>query len=106
MLGRAGLPAPLAFAVFAALAALALVAGAAGRLGGAAGAGSPVAALIVLAAGLPARAPHDGPLDWLVPAALRAAEYLLVVGGRPGRRGAARRWSSCCSSRWPCGTTT
>jgi hypothetical protein len=37
------------------------------------------AAVIVLAAGLPARARHDGRLDWLVPAALRAAEYLLVV---------------------------
>ena len=31
------------------------------------------------ASGLAARAEHDGPLDWLVPAALRAAEYLLVV---------------------------
>jgi uncharacterized protein DUF5941 len=38
-----------------------------------------VTAVIVLAAGLPARARHGGPLDWLVPAALRAAEYLLVV---------------------------
>ena len=38
-----------------------------------------VAAVVTLAAGLPARARHDGPLDWLVPAALRAAEYLLVV---------------------------
>jgi hypothetical protein len=36
-------------------------------------------ALVVLTAGLPARARHDGPLDWLVPAALRAAEYLMVV---------------------------
>ena len=38
-----------------------------------------VAALVVLTAGLPARAGHAGPLDWLVPAALRAAEYLLVA---------------------------
>jgi hypothetical protein len=38
------------------------------------------AALLVLAAGLPALARHDGPLDWLVPGALRAAEYLLVIG--------------------------
>jgi len=36
-------------------------------------------ALLILAAGLPARARHGGPLDWLVPAALRAAEYLYVV---------------------------
>jgi hypothetical protein len=36
-------------------------------------------ALLVLGAGLAARARHDGPLDWLVPAGLRAAEYLMVV---------------------------
>ncbi|WP_436524476.1 DUF5941 domain-containing protein [Actinoplanes sp. HUAS TT8] len=33
----------------------------------------------VLAAGMTARARHDRPLDWLVPAVLRGAEYLLVV---------------------------
>jgi phosphatidylglycerophosphate synthase len=38
------------------------------------------AALVVLAAALPAGARHDGPLDWLVPAALRAAEFLFVAG--------------------------
>jgi hypothetical protein len=48
----------------------------------------PVAALMLLLAGLGARAGHGGPLDWLVPAALRAGEYLLaiavgVVGGLP-----------------------
>ncbi len=32
-----------------------------------------------LAAGMTARARHDRPLDWLVPAVLRGAEYLLVV---------------------------
>jgi hypothetical protein len=37
------------------------------------------AALLVLGAGLAARARHSGPLDWLVPAGLRAAEYLMVV---------------------------
>ncbi|MET8147304.1 CDP-alcohol phosphatidyltransferase family protein [Actinoplanes sp. NPDC049668] len=37
------------------------------------------AAALVLGAGLPARARHDGPLDWLIPAGLRAAEYLVVV---------------------------
>jgi hypothetical protein len=36
--------------------------------------------VVVLAAGLSARADHAGPLDWLVPAALRAAEYLFVIG--------------------------
>ncbi|NMO55079.1 CDP-alcohol phosphatidyltransferase family protein [Actinoplanes sp. TBRC 11911] len=79
VLGRAGLPAPLAFAGLAALVAAALVAA---LLAGWVDGGIPVVitALIVLADGLPARARHDGPLDWLVPAALRAAEYLLVVG--------------------------
>ncbi|WP_442792073.1 DUF5941 domain-containing protein [Micromonospora sp. NBC_01796] len=33
----------------------------------------------VLAAGLPAGRSHNRPLDWLVPAALRAAEYLFVI---------------------------
>ncbi|RKN48513.1 DUF5941 domain-containing protein [Micromonospora endolithica] len=49
----------------------------------------PLAALVWLlpAAGM-ARVPHGGALDWLVPAALRAAEYLFaiavgVVGGVP-----------------------
>jgi hypothetical protein len=37
-------------------------------------------ALILLSAGLSARASHTGPLDWLVPAALRAAEYIFVIG--------------------------
>ncbi|MEU4423682.1 DUF5941 domain-containing protein [Actinoplanes sp. NPDC024001] len=36
-------------------------------------------AVPVLLAGLPARRPHSGALDWLVPAALRAAEYLTVI---------------------------
>jgi phosphatidylglycerophosphate synthase len=37
------------------------------------------ATLLVLGAGLAARSSHGGPLDWLVPAGLRAAEYLMVV---------------------------
>jgi hypothetical protein len=92
---RAG--APLAFAVVAAFAAGALCV-AAGRsavdgwavngwafdgwaVGGWTVDGWVVAAVavVVLAAGLPARAPHTGALDWLVPAALRAAEYLFVT---------------------------
>ncbi|MFF5051572.1 DUF5941 domain-containing protein [Micromonospora sp. NPDC000663] len=49
----------------------------------------PVALLVLLAGGLGAGAAHNGPLDWLVPAALRAAEYLFaiavgVVGDAPG----------------------
>jgi hypothetical protein len=39
----------------------------------------PVAALLMLAAALPSAARHAGALDWLVPAALRAAEYLFVI---------------------------
>lgn len=39
----------------------------------------PLALLGLLLAGLGARAPHGGPLDWLVPAALRAAEYLFAI---------------------------
>jgi hypothetical protein len=81
-LARAGAGAPLAFAVVAALAAGALCV-AAGR---SAVDGWAVdrwvvgaVAVVVLAAGLPARAPHAGALDWLVPAALRAAEYLFVT---------------------------
>jgi phosphatidylglycerophosphate synthase len=57
-------------------------------LGGATGAVGPDAApwvllaavAVLLLAGLPAGAPHAGPLDWLLPAALRATEYLFAVG--------------------------
>lgn len=73
VLSRAGLRQPLALAALGAVAALAVVVL---RLSGWPFA---VAAVLVLAAGLAARARHDGPLDWLVPAALRAGEYLLVV---------------------------
>ncbi|MGB2568904.1 DUF5941 domain-containing protein [Micromonospora citrea] len=48
----------------------------------------PVALLVLLVGGLGAGAAHNGPLDWLVPAALRAGEYLFaitvgVIGGAP-----------------------
>jgi phosphatidylglycerophosphate synthase len=80
LLGRAGLGGPLPFAVVAAAAPLALtVSLLAGRPEPPAKAAVVIVALVILAAGLPARARHDGPLDWLVPAALRAAEYLFVV---------------------------
>jgi hypothetical protein len=93
VLARAGAGAPLAFAIVAALAAGALCV-AAGRSASdgwafdgwafeswALHSGWVVAAVagVVLAAGLPARAPHAGALDWLVPAGLRAAEYLFVA---------------------------
>jgi phosphatidylglycerophosphate synthase len=74
------LPLPLAYAALGAVGALvlvvALLTGAIDRP-----ARLPLAfvALLVLQGGLSARARHDGPLDWLVPAALRAGEYLLVV---------------------------
>ncbi|MEV6487377.1 DUF5941 domain-containing protein [Actinoplanes sp. NPDC051633] len=72
VISRARAKAPLLFGVTAAIAGLAAVA-IHTRVA------LPVAALIVLAAGLAARDSHAGPLDWLVPATLRAAEYLLVV---------------------------
>jgi phosphatidylglycerophosphate synthase len=37
------------------------------------------ALLVLLGAGLAAGVAHRGPLDWLVPAALRAAEYLFAI---------------------------
>ncbi|MDG4795807.1 DUF5941 domain-containing protein [Micromonospora sp. WMMD1082] len=104
-------PGPLVLAVVAALGAAllllaALLAGAGGpgavgsdAVGSAAGGGSgavawlrwaavPVALLVLLVAAAGAGAAHNGPLDWLVPAALRAAEYLFaiavgVIGGAP-----------------------
>ncbi|MEV6694458.1 DUF5941 domain-containing protein [Micromonospora sp. NPDC051196] len=48
----------------------------------------PVVLLVLLLGAAGAGAAHNGPLDWLVPAALRAAEYLFaiavgVIGGAP-----------------------
>jgi phosphatidylglycerophosphate synthase len=39
----------------------------------------PAALLVLLVGGLGAGAAHNGPLDWLVPAALRAGEYLFAI---------------------------
>ena len=77
LLSRASLPQPLMFALAGAATAVAVVVFF--LLGPRWPGALLLAAAIVLAAGLPARARHGGPLDWLVPAALRAAEYLLVV---------------------------
>ncbi|GAB3964531.1 DUF5941 domain-containing protein [Plantactinospora veratri] len=81
-LGRgAGLSGPLPLALLGAAAGLALLgAGLTGVGTGPARWLVPLAVLVALVAGLPAAAPHGGALDWLVPAALRAAEYLLVIG--------------------------
>ncbi|GAB1689055.1 hypothetical protein KRM28CT15_08580 [Krasilnikovia sp. M28-CT-15] len=81
VLARAGWSAPLALAAAAALvpAVLSVVLLVATPPVGVSRVALAVAAVLVLGAGLAARAPHDGPLDWLVPAALRAAEYLTVV---------------------------
>jgi phosphatidylglycerophosphate synthase len=76
-LGRAGLRAPLAFALVAVLAAFGLVVWF--LLGEPSAVALAVVALVTLGAGVAARDRHAAPLDWLVPAALRAAEYLLVV---------------------------
>ncbi|MEV2236747.1 DUF5941 domain-containing protein [Micromonospora sp. NPDC049891] len=48
----------------------------------------PVVLLVLLVAAAGSGAAHNGPLDWLVPAALRAGEYLFaiavgVIGGAP-----------------------
>ncbi|WP_439117099.1 DUF5941 domain-containing protein [Micromonospora lupini] len=81
---------PLTLAVLAALGpAVLLVAALVGDSPSALRLAVPVALLVLLAGGLGAGAAHNGPLDWLVPAALRAAEYLFaiavgVVGGAPG----------------------
>ncbi|MEV6306160.1 DUF5941 domain-containing protein [Actinoplanes sp. NPDC051861] len=77
VLSRAGIGRPLPLAALAVVWALATV--------GVFAAGEPSAWLLallilpVVACGLPARSRHGGALDWLVPAALRAAEYLIVV---------------------------
>jgi hypothetical protein len=39
----------------------------------------PLLLVALIGGGAAARAAHDGPLDWLVPAVLRAVEYLLVI---------------------------
>ncbi|WP_305787650.1 DUF5941 domain-containing protein [Symbioplanes lichenis] len=90
-LSAANLPGPLLGATVAALAALAVVAlrpeGTGFEVGGfdlvrAGGAALwllPALVVALVAAGGTARAAHNGPLDWLVPAALRALEYLFVV---------------------------
>nr|WP_245712975.1 DUF5941 domain-containing protein [Micromonospora nigra] len=79
---------PLTLAVLGALAPAAVLVAAAWT--GAAGLRwtVPVAALLLLVGALGAGAAHNGPLDWLVPAALRAGEFLFaivvgVVGGAP-----------------------
>jgi hypothetical protein len=67
-------------AVFAALAAAALLVVAL-RAGDALPRWTVAVALVgLLVGGAGARAPHGGALDWLVPAALRAGEYLFVAG--------------------------
>ncbi|TDC33323.1 CDP-alcohol phosphatidyltransferase family protein [Micromonospora sp. 15K316] len=77
-------PGPLGYALLAALGPAALLAAA--LLLGRPDRGAddlrrllPIALLVLLTAGLGARAAHDGPLDWLVPAALRAAEFLFAI---------------------------
>ncbi|SCL17233.1 DUF5941 domain-containing protein [Micromonospora inyonensis] len=72
------IPAQLPLAVLAALAALGLL-GVALTGGDTVRWAAPVALLVLLAAGLGARGRADGALDWLVPAALRAAEYVFAI---------------------------
>ncbi|GIM97752.1 DUF5941 domain-containing protein [Paractinoplanes toevensis] len=80
VLQKLGGPMPLAFAALGAVASLALIVSfLAGWTASPARVELAVTAALVLAAGLPARNGHRGPLDWLVPAFLRAGEYLLVA---------------------------
>jgi hypothetical protein len=81
LIGRAGLSRPLSWALVAVTgSAVLVVVGLTGALpGDGAVIATAVAALVVLTAGLPARTRHGGALDWLVPAALRAAEYLMIM---------------------------
>ncbi len=82
VLGAARLPGPLPAALAGVAGAAALVATllAGGlRTERAAALALVATAALVLVGGFAARARHDGALDWLVPAALRAAEYLVVV---------------------------
>ncbi|MFE0588546.1 DUF5941 domain-containing protein [Micromonospora echinospora] len=72
------IPAQLPLAVLAALAATGLLGVALADRDTARWA-APVALLVLLAAGLAARGRAEGPLDWLVPAALRAAEYVFAI---------------------------
>ncbi|MDG4833760.1 DUF5941 domain-containing protein [Solwaraspora sp. WMMD1047] len=73
-----GRPGPLPFALLATAAAgtllLAALAGVAGLRGWVV-----ATVLVMLLAALPSAVGHTGALDWLVPAALRAAEYLFVI---------------------------
>nr|MDT0660201.1 DUF5941 domain-containing protein [Micromonospora sp. DSM 115978] len=85
----AGRPGPLPFALLATAAGIALLLAALAEIPGLRW-WVVAAVLVMLAAALPASAPHDGALDWLVPAALRAAEYLFVISidvaaGVPGQ---------------------
>jgi phosphatidylglycerophosphate synthase len=86
LLGRSGVRGPLTAAFAAALvgalflgATQFLVGSARGLGGGDLRAVTLSAAVALLVGALPAGAPHDRPLDFLVPAALRAAEYLFVI---------------------------
>jgi phosphatidylglycerophosphate synthase len=88
VLARAGWPWPLLLGAGAAIVVLALVVALLAEWlgGGDARVAVAVTALVGLVAGTAARRSHAGPLDWLVPAALRAVEYLLVVAaGLAGR---------------------
>ncbi|MFI7076294.1 DUF5941 domain-containing protein [Micromonospora sp. NPDC049903] len=86
-------PGPLVLAVVAALAAAGLVLVTLLGDGGDPAAwlrwaAVPVVLMVLLAAAAGTGAAHNGPLDWLVPAALRAAEFLFavavgVIGGAP-----------------------
>ncbi|MDG4821497.1 DUF5941 domain-containing protein [Asanoa sp. WMMD1127] len=80
LLGHARVARPLAGAAAGVLVGALFLAGAYAGLGGADLRAVTLSAAVALLVGaLPSAAPHDRPLDFLVPAALRAAEYLFVI---------------------------
>jgi phosphatidylglycerophosphate synthase len=86
VVGRAAV-APLPTAGMAVLGGIAfLVAQAEGLRPGVRATATAVAVFLLARAALAGRHPHAGPLDWLVPGALRAAELTVVVGAGTGLR--------------------
>ncbi|MEU2611891.1 DUF5941 domain-containing protein [Micromonospora sp. NPDC007271] len=86
-------PGPLVLAVLGALGAVALLVWALSTVRAGdrlPGWGLLLGLLVLLLGGLGARAPHTGALDWLVPAALRAGEYLFAIA--VGVAGRAPAW--------------
>ncbi|HEX5596660.1 MAG TPA: DUF5941 domain-containing protein [Micromonosporaceae bacterium] len=79
LFGFGWLPGPLPLALLAVAASSTMLGFASARWGTAAGWTGVTACVVLLAGAARGAAPHTGASDWLVPAALRAAEYLFVI---------------------------